>query len=93
MNKTDDILPEGCEDLHSIVVARDVDEGSGIIKITRVDEDSWCIEVDTKENYTFNFVEAYGGYRGKGKGKLVTKKPIRAEAPFRFTTTWTRSPQ
>jgi hypothetical protein len=93
MNKTDDILPTGCEDLHSIVVARDVDEGSGIIKITRVAEDSWCIEVDTTDNDTIYFTEAYCGYRGKGKGKLVTKKPIRAEAPFRFTTTWTRWPQ
>jgi hypothetical protein len=88
--KTDSILDTGCEDLHSIVVARDVDEGSGIIKIKKLSDNSWEIIVDT-DNDTIYFTEAYWGYRGKGKGKLETKKPIRAKAPFRFTTTWTRT--
>jgi len=95
IHKTDSVLPTGCEDLHSIVVDRDVVEGSGIIKITKldIDKDSWRIEVDTTEDFdndTIRFTEAYWDYRGKGKGKFVTKKPIRAKAPFRFTTTWTR---
>jgi hypothetical protein len=90
--KTDSVLPTGCKDLHNIVVARDVVEGSGVITITKLSDNSWEIIVDT-ENDTIYFTEAYWGYRGKGKGKFVTKKPIRAEAPFKFTTTWTRSPQ
>ena len=92
--KTDSVLSEGCEDLHNIVVNRDVDEGSGVITITKLSKDSWEITVDTTvylENYTIYFTEAYWGYRGKGKGKLVTEKPIRAKAPFKFITTWTRS--
>jgi len=94
INKTDSVLPEGDEDLHSIVVNRDVAEGSGIIEVTRVSDNSWYIIVDTTvdtENDTMRFTEAYWGYREKGKGRFETKKPIRAKAPFKFTTTWTRS--
>ena len=92
--KTDGVLPTGCEDLHNLVVNRDVDEESGIIKITKVSENSWEIIVDTTEdsdNGTIRFTEAYWGYRGKGKGRFETKKPIRAKAPFKFITTWARS--
>lgn len=96
IHKTDSVLPGGCGDLHGIVVGRDVDEGSEVITITKLTKDSWRIEVDTTvdtENDTINFVEVYWDYQGKGKGKFVTKKPIRAKAPFKFTTMWTRSPQ
>jgi hypothetical protein len=91
IHRTDSPNPEGDEDLHSIVVGRDVDEGSGIITITRggyTDPDSWTIIV---EDSAVRFTEAYWGYWGKGKGRFETKKPIRAIAPFGFTTTWTRS--
>jgi len=89
IHKTDSVLPTGCEDLHGIVVGRDVEEGSGIITITKLTKDSWEIRVDTADD-TINFVEVYTDYQGKGKGKFVTKKPIRAKAPFKFTTIWTR---
>ena len=92
IHKTDSVLPTGCEDLHGIVVGRDVDEGSGIITITKLTKDSWEIRVDTADD-TINFVEVYWDYQGKGKGKFVTKKPIRAKAPFKFTTIWTRLPR
>jgi hypothetical protein len=89
--KTDDLLPTGSEDLHNIVVNRDVDEANGIIKITKKGDNSWIIEVE--DTGAMRFTEAYWGYWGKGKGRLETKKPIRAIGEFRLTATWTRYPK
>lgn len=96
--KTDNILPIGCEDFHNIVISRDVAAGSGIIAVTSPETNTWDIVVDTTiapeddpEGGTIRFTEAYWGYREKGKGRLETKKPLKAKAPFKFTTTWTRT--
>ena len=89
VHRTDSVLLDGCGDFHTIVVDRDVVEGSQVITVKKPTEDSWEITVDTADE-TIGFTEAYWGYRGKGKGRIVTKKPIRAEGPFKFTATWTR---
>ena len=97
--KSDYVLPNGCEDFHNLVISRDVAAGSKIIAITRSDTNTWDIVVDTTiiaseddpEGGTIRFTEAYWGFSGKGKGRLETKKPLKAKAPFKFTTTWTRT--
>jgi hypothetical protein len=99
VHKSDDVLTTGCEDFHTPIVFREVSHGSGVIKITRLTPDSWMIRIDTLEdidNDTIRFTEAYPGIREMVKGKKVhpnnvTMKPIRAIAPFKFTTIWTRS--
>jgi len=99
--KSDDVLPTGCEDFHNLVISRDVAAESGIIEITQFDTNTWVIVVDTNkiapdddlegDGDTIRFTEAYWGFSGKGKGRLETKKPLKAKAPFKFKTTWTRS--
>jgi hypothetical protein len=91
VHRSDDVLADGCDDFHTVIVGPDVE--SGDITITRDSQDSWTIDVIDE---SIRFTEAYPGIREMVKGKKehpnnVTRKPIRAISPFKFTTTWTRS--
>jgi len=81
-------ISHGCDDFHGIEIW---DENASL-QITRWDVDTWEIAVTSATATTF-VVEGY--YEGKSaRGKSVVRLPIEAQvdvnAPFSFTTTWTR---
>jgi len=91
-------LQTGQEDWHNISGLLRRDKSTDCITITRSATDTWEIIVDTvsidpsASDQYFIFNEIYTGGYGKGKS-WEYKIPYWTKTPFKFITTWTKSPK